>query len=124
MAKVSEKLKEKILAYYKAGISQRKLAIKYKLSPATINKICKDVIQENEHLVNAQVAINTQLATKSEQEVNAIKEIVNKKTKHLLYFQNSALKNQKKANDILDATFDLEGLERHSRITARNKETV
>ncbi|MBR8461489.1 hypothetical protein KDE12_01305 [Campylobacter sp. faydin G-105] len=124
MAKITSKLREQILADYKAGLSQNKLAREYELSPASINKICKGVVQENAELVNKQVAINAELAEKSEAEVNAIHQLVAHRTKHLIYFQSRALANQKKADELLEYATDFSDIEAHSRVTARNKETV
>ena len=45
VGKLTDKIKEQIIADYKAGISQNQLAKNYKLSPATINKLCKNIPQ-------------------------------------------------------------------------------
>lgn len=47
MAKLNDDLKNKILADWKAGISQNQLAKRYDVSPATINKLCKGIEQSN-----------------------------------------------------------------------------
>ena len=128
VGKLTDKIKEQIIADYKAGISQNQLAKNYKLSPATINKLCKNIPQENVEIVN--VLVNTAIATnralegKSQTEVNSIERIVDEKTRHLLYFQNAALRNQKKADEMLEMSDRIADVEAHSRITARNKETV
>lgn len=132
MAKVSEELKEKIVAQWQAGRTQGWLAKEHNLSKATINKFCKGVEQVNVDLVNAQVAIKTELAPQSEQKVNAVNELVDERTRHLIYFQNSAMRNQKLANEVLereaqksgDDALGMVALEAHARITGRNKETV
>ena len=50
--------KQKILADFKTGgYSQRELSKKHNVSLGTINKITKNEIKENEHLVNAQKEI-------------------------------------------------------------------
>ena len=41
MAKLTDKIRERILADFNIGKSQNWLANEYELSPATINKICK-----------------------------------------------------------------------------------
>lgn len=56
--------------------------------------------------------------------VAILDEIADEKTKHLLYFQNAALRNQKKADEMLEMSDRIADVEAHSRITARNKETV
>lgn len=116
------------MADYKAGISQNQLAKNYKLSPATINKLCKNIPQENieivNTLVNTAIATNRALEGKSQIEVNSIERIVDERTKHLLYFQNAALRNQRKADEMLEMSDKIADIEAHSRITARNKETI
>ena len=128
MGKLTDKIKEQIIADYKAGISQNQLAKSYKLSPATINKLCKNIPQENieivNTLVNTAIATNRALEGKSQIEVNSIERIVDEKTRHLLYFQNAALRNQKKADEMLEMSDRIADVEAHSRITARNKETI
>ncbi|OJJ28142.1 hypothetical protein [Campylobacter concisus] len=126
--KLTDKTKEQIIADYKAGISQNQLAKNYKLSPATINKLCKNIPQENVEivntLVNTAIATNRALEGKSQIEVNSIERIVDERTKHLLYFQNAALRNQKIADEMLEMSDKIADVEAHSRITARNKETI
>ena len=128
VGKLTDKIKEQIIADYKAGISQNQLAKNYKLSPATINKLCKNIPQENieivNTLVNTAIATNRALEGKSQIEVNSIERIVDEKTRHLLYFQNAALRNQKIADEMLEMSDKIADVEAHSRITARNKETV
>lgn len=43
MAKLTDDLKQRIIADWKAGVSQNQLAKRYDVSPATINKLCKFV---------------------------------------------------------------------------------
>ncbi|WP_169753555.1 hypothetical protein, partial [Campylobacter mucosalis] len=123
-AKVTEKTKELIRAEYKAGASKKSLAEKYEISIGYVFKLCNGLQQENAELVKQQVAINTALSTQSETEVKAFHEIVKEQTKHLIYFQNRALANQKKADELLEIATEISEVEAHSRITARNKETV
>lgn len=77
MAKLTDDIKQKILADWKVGISQNQLAKKYLMSPATINKLCKGIEQSNVELVNAKVSVITALNEKNEYEVNSIDEEVN-----------------------------------------------
>ena len=60
----------------------------------------------------------------SQIEVNSIERIVDERTRHLLYFQNAALRNQKIADEMLEMSDKIADVEAHSRITARNKETI
>ncbi|WP_180378717.1 hypothetical protein [Campylobacter concisus] len=75
-------------------------------------------------LVNTAIATNRALEGKSQIEVNSIERIVDERTKHLLYFQNAALRNQKIADEMLEMSDKIADVEAHSRITARNKETI
>lgn len=114
-----------IIADHKTGnFSQRELAAKYKVSLGFINKNIKNIDKIDEELVNVGVAYKTELAKRDEQSVNAIEQVVNEKTKHLLFFTNSALKNQTLANKKLDENISINDLEAHSRITSRNKDSV
>lgn len=124
MARLTEAQKEEIVSRFRVGISQNQLAKEYNVSPATINKYCKGLDQDYKDKVNAVSHVKTELANESEYLVNAFEDEVNSRTKHLIYFQNSALKNQKLANELLDGADSLNELEAHSRITQRNKETV
>ncbi len=92
MAKLNDDLKERILADWKAGVSQNQLAKRYDVSPATINKLCKGVEQTNVDLVNTQVAVITQMNSKSKCEVNSIEaEVNNKVRRHSLINNNAEL---------------------------------
>jgi len=125
MARLSAVDKEKILAdFHTGGFSQRDLSKKYSVSVATVNKLTKGLTPKNEHIVNAKVSVIKELNEQSEHEVNAVEEAVHQQTKHLLFFQDSALKNQKLANEQLDNESGLYDLKLHSDITSKNKQTV
>lgn len=73
MAKVTEALREKILADFHTGkFSQRELVKKYSLSLGTINKITKGLTPQNEHLVEAEISILSAKEILSETEMTAI----------------------------------------------------
>lgn len=129
--KLTDKIKEQIIADYKAGISQNQLAKNYKLSPATINKLCKNIPQENieivNTLVNTAIAANRALEGKSQAEVNSIERIVDERTRHLTFFNNAALMGQSIANRRVkenQKNITLDELNKFSALTARNKETI
>ena len=125
MARLTENTKELILADFHTGrYSQRELAKKYKVSNATINKIVKGIEPKHKEKVNAQISIITALSEESEHEVNAVHNAVEEATKHLLFFQNSALRNQKLANNQLSEESELYDLKLHADITAKNKQSV
>ena len=125
LARLSSEDRERILADFHTGtFSQRELAKKYGVSPATINKITKNLTPKNEHIVNTKVSLITELIEQSEHEVNAVEEAVHQQTKHLIFFQNSALKNQELANQQLSEESELYDLKLHADLTSKNKQTV
>ena len=113
MAKITNDIKEKILADWKVGVSQNQLAKNYNFSKATINKICKDVEQTNIELVNTKVSLTRALQEKSEQEVNSIEREVNDKLRRetLVYgFQEKAIKRAGEMLEMTEAPQDLKHL--------------
>lgn len=94
VALLNDDISSKIITDHKTGqYSQRKLANKYGVSLGYVNKITKNVIKEDEEVVNAGVAYMSELAKRDEQSVNAIQQVVNEKTKHLQFLHNATLKN-------------------------------
>jgi len=96
--------KDQLLADFKTGaFTQRELAHKYKLSVARISALTKGVPKDLENIVNTKSQIEHELSLKSVQEVNAVSEQVNIRTKHLQFIHNATLKNasvmMKKIND-------------------------
>lgn len=119
---------ERARAYFESG--QYTLAQINQKTGISISKISEKAKREKwEKGKNADyIAAKTTIAEKKGKEreniISVLDEIADEKTKHLLYFQNSAIKNQQKANELLEGTDSLADLDAHSRITARNKETV
>lgn len=124
MARLTDETRAKILDEFHLGKSQNQLALEYEVSPATINKLCKGLIPKYKDKVNAVSAIKSEVLQESKFLSECFDKEVNKRTQHLLLFQRSALKNQQKANEILDLTDDIKDLESHARLTKLNKETV
>ena len=102
MARLTDKDRERILADWKAGYSQNQLAKNYQCSPATINKLCKGIEQENVEIVNTKVAITREMQEKSEYEVNAIHKAVDEKTRHITLINRIQEKALGKADAMLD----------------------
>lgn len=126
MAKLTEqdkiRLEQDLLS---GGKSIRELAKIYNVSPAAIQKYKNALSEQSIQIVNAGVAYKIGLSEiDNVQKVNAIVNAVDERTKHLILFQNSALKNQAKANELLELTEDMKDIESHSRLTKTNKETV
>lgn len=93
MARLTDDQREEILAEFHIGKSQNELAKKFKVSPATINKICKGLEPRHIEKVNTLTRIKTDLAGESEYQVNAIHREVDERTKHIQFFNSVAVKN-------------------------------
>jgi DNA-binding XRE family transcriptional regulator len=124
MARLTDETRAKILDEFHIGKSQNQLAFEYEVSPATINKLCKGITPKYKEKVNIASAIKSEVLQESKFLSECFDKEVNTRTQHLLLFQNSALKNQQKANELLDLTDDMKDIESHARITKTNKETV
>ena len=124
MAKITDEIRAKILDEFHLGKSQNWLANEYEVSPATINKICKGVTPKYKEKVNIVSSIKSEILQESKFLSECFDKEVNTRTQYLLLFQNAALKNQAKANELLELTEDMKDIESHSRLTKTNKETV
>ncbi|MCW8930885.1 MAG: helix-turn-helix domain-containing protein [Gammaproteobacteria bacterium] len=102
MARLNDKERERIIADWKVGVSQNQLAKNYNVSPATINKLCKDVPQENIEIVNSKVSTIRALQEKSECEVNSIEREVNDRLRREQLVYGVQEKAIQKAGVLLD----------------------
>jgi len=126
MARLTDAQREDILADFHTGqYSNNQLGKKYNTSHTTINKIVKGLAPKNKDKVSTISAMRAELSEQSFKEVSAVETEIEKRTKHLIFFENSALQNQQYSNKAMkEKKDDLTALEAHSRITQRNKETV
>jgi hypothetical protein len=126
MAKANyDHLIPKIQAEWRTGeYSQRDLAKKHSVSTGFVAKWTKGIDQDAKSAVSGGVIYKQALASDNEHLVSAVSAAVDEKVRHLTFFNTSALKNQQIANKKLSEDLSLQDLESHSRITARNKETV
>ena len=122
---------EKAKGYYEAGMSLSQIKDKTNIARNTISQRAKKEQWEhgkNADYIEAKIKVETKKGTILEQSgavaLNIADDIAIDKAKFLLLFQNSALRNQQKANEILDITDDIKDLEAHARLTKTNKETV
>lgn len=122
---------EKAKGYYEAGMSLSQIKDKTNIARNTISQRAKKEQWEhgkNVDYIEAKIKVETKKGTILEQSgavaLNIADDIAIDKAKSLLLFQNSALKNQQKANEILEYTEDIKDLEAHARLTKTNKETV
>ena len=122
---------EKAKAYYEAGMTLSQIKDKTGIARNTISQRAKREQWEhskNSEYIEAKIKVESQKGTILEQSgavaLNIADDIAFNKAKALSLFQDSALRNQKKANDILVLADDMKDVESHARITKTNKETV
>jgi len=73
MARLSDSEKSLLIAdYHTNKYSQRELSKKYGVSVGTVSKLTKEIVPQNEHLVNAQNSITRAKEEISSAEMNAI----------------------------------------------------
>lgn len=102
--------KVELLADWKTGkYTERDIASKYRISPATAHKLVTGVSKSISPLISKQVEINQELATMNEHEVSKFKQEVDERSKHIQFFTEAAVKNVKAAVDkIVDTTSQAE----------------
>jgi len=95
---LSNELKEKIIADFLTGqFTQRDLADEYEVSLGVVNKLTKGKDKTNEQIVNALITAEQALDGQNEQNVRAVRSIVNSKIKALRYLHAASLKNVRAA---------------------------
>jgi len=104
MARLTQDIKDKILADYHIGKSQNQLSKDYSCSPATINKICKGITPKYKDKVNTVVAIKSELSKESEYQSECFDKEVNDRIrrKNLVYGVSERIIS--KANEMLEVT--------------------
>lgn len=79
-----------IISDWKTGkYTERALAAKHKVSPATIHNIVTGIEKTLEPLISKQIEINQTVANLSEQEISKFKQEVDERTKQLMFFQGA-----------------------------------
>ena len=103
MARLTTEDKELILADYHTGqYTNRSLAKKYGVTHVTIGKITKGIDPKYGDIVTTQVAINTELAEASIQEVTSVNNEVTKLTRYTNLVHRIQEKALGKADTMLD----------------------
>lgn len=122
---------EKAKAYYEAGMSLSQIKDKTNIARNTISQRAKREQWEhskNAEYIEAKIKVETKKGTILEQSgtvaLNIADDIALDRAKAITLFQNSALRNQAKANEILESATKVHEIESHARITKLNKETV
>jgi len=126
LARLTEEQRDNVLADFHTGqYSNNQLGKKYNTSHVTIGKLVKGLIPKNKNKVTTISTMRAELSGQSYKEVTAVETEIEKRTKHLIFFQDAALQNQQYSNKAMkEKSTDMNTLEVHSRITQRNKETV
>lgn len=125
---------KKAQGYYEAGLTLAKIKEKTGIARNTISQRAKREQWEhgaNVDYIEAKELISERKGTKKEHLINIADEIADERIQHTLFFNNSAMKNQKLANKAIkkidEEKIDEKSLyfiDSHSKITQRNKETV
>ena len=104
MARLTDKDRELILADYHTGqYTNRALAKKFEVTHVTIGKIVKGLEPKYKEIVTTQVAINTELAEASIQEVTSVTNEVTKLTRYTDLVHRIQEKALGKAENMLDS---------------------
>lgn len=122
--KITPEVRAQILAKHKAGMSQRALQKLFNLSAGAINNITKGISQSLKGTIAKGTQYLTELSDLNEYEREAVAQVVSDNARALAFFKQTAVKNQIMANRLLKEARDLSDIELHSKITARNKETI
>lgn len=122
--KISPEIRARILAKHKAGATQRELQKLFNLSAGAVNKITKGITKNLKSTIAKGTEYLTELSDLNEYEREAVTQAVSDNARAIIFFKQTAIKNQIMANRLLNEASDLSDIELHSRITARNKETM
>lgn len=122
--KITPDVRAQILAKHKAGMSQRALQKLFNLSAGAINKITKGITKNLKSTIAKGTEYLAELSDLNEYEREAVTQAVSDNARAITFFKQTAIKNQIMANRLLQEAGDLGDIELHSRITARNKETI
>lgn len=103
MARLTQDTKDKILAdYHTNKFSQRELSKKYNVSIGTVNKLTKEVSPQNEHLVNAQIALLEGQSQLPNEQMNAIMNTANDEVRRRGLVFGGVEKAVQKMNKIIE----------------------
>lgn len=100
---IDKSVVDAILIDWRLGrLSQRDIANKHKVSPATVNKVCKGVAQDVAAIVNKGIQYQQALSEHDERMVNAVHDEVDFIFKHKRFFDNAHVKIAQVTVDKLD----------------------
>ena len=109
MAKITEAIKEKILADFHTGkFSQRELAKKHNVSKTLIANLTSGLKPKNDHLVEAQISLLSAKQSLNEAEMTAIMTTARDEAYNRGLIFNATQKNLNRVIDMLDKNTKLE----------------
>ena len=121
MARVAKYNKEALLADYHTGeYTQRDLARKHKVSNGTVASLTKGLLKKTEQLVSKKVEVIQESKALTEQELIAVDDVVDFKSKLIKDIELFTNKAVRKANGLLDETETGEGVDKLSILTNVN----
>lgn len=98
---ISKDIVDGVIADWRTGeYSYSELAAKHKISKAKVGQLCKGVGQDLKTIVDAGVQFKSGLAEQDRRIVDAVNEVVDERTKHLIFFTNAAIQNVKEAMEV------------------------
>lgn len=113
------------MADFHAGITQNALALKYSVSPSTINNLCKGVTPKNIDKVNTLTRMKIELAAQTECEANAIRQEVDLRTKDMEFFRSASLKIARKAIEkVAMEDLNMVDIERAQNVIGKGRENI
>lgn len=91
-----------IVADWRTGnFTKRDLAYKYGLSLGFVANHTKNIPQDTAETVNKLVEAKQELAMLDEHSVNAVNAVVDERTKHIIFFNNAAIRNVHEAMSLV-----------------------
>lgn len=122
---LEKKLIESIQADWRTGAySQQKLADKYHVSKGAVNKLCKNLEQDVTDLVTAGITYKTGLAVHSDRLVNAITQIVDERSHHVTFFNQTQIRLARLADAKVDETSELTAIKVATDIVSTNRNDI
>ena len=117
---------ERIVADWRTGAySQNELADKHGVSKGAVNKYTRGVAQDMTDIVTAGVQYKRGLAGHDDRMMTAVNDVIDRRTRHLQFFDDASLTIAKKAvQRVRDDEMTMADMRHASEIVARQREGV
>ena len=120
----SEEKKEQARTYWRAGRSQRWIAEELNVSPSSINNWVKGIEQDLNELVNTKTSVLEKESQLSVQEKFAVQEIVDERTKDLIFIRKASLiVAQKAVQKVQQEDCSMQDLRHAQEVIGKGKRT-